>query len=370
MRWSGDLLPPGPGDYTLRVMVERCYDCQAHDKLRLYVDDRLLTQLQAGDDGSATATLHVADTHARHLRLEWEHGQDEGIHLQWIAPPEAQLAEAKRSMDGVDAVVAFVGLSPSLEGEELKVDVPGFEGGDRTDLELPAPQQRLLETAAASGKPLMVVLMSGSAVALNWAKAHADAIVVAWYPGEEGGTAIARALAGVANPAGRLPVTFYRSIEDLPAFTSYAMKGRTYRYFSGEPLYAFGDGLSYTRFAYDAPTLSTVQLQAGRPLDVSVAVHNTGKRDGEEVVQAYLAYPGATDAPRRALVGFQRVSIAAGESRVVHLSISPRALSLVDAKGERRVRPGRYQLYVGGSQPKPGEPSRDFTITGEAPLPR
>ena len=369
VRWSGDLLPPGPGDYTLRVMVDRCYDCQAHDKRRLYIDDQQLAQIQA-DDGSATTTLHVTDMHARHLRLEWEHGQDEGIHLQWIAPAQAQLAEAKRAVDGVDAVVAFVGLSPGLEGEELKVDVPGFEGGDRTDLELPAPQQRLLETAAASGKPLVVVLMSGSAVALNWAKAHADAIVVAWYPGEEGGTAIARTLAGTSNPAGRLPVTFYRSVDDLPAFTSYAMKGRTYRYFAGKPLYAFGDGLSYSRFTYDAPTLSTTRVHAGQPLDVSVMVHNAGQRDGEEVVQAYLAYPDANDAPRRALVSFQRVSVAAGKSRVVHLSISPRALSLVDAKGERCIRPGRYRLYVGGSQPTPDQPSSDFIISGQDRLPR
>jgi len=369
VRWSGDLLPPGPGDYTLRVIVDRCYDCHAHDKLRLYVDDHLLTQIQADGD-TASATLHAADARARHLRLEWEHGQDEGIHLQWSAPADAQLAEARHAMDGVDAVVAFVGLSSGLEGEELKVDVPGFAGGDRTDLELPAPQQRLLEAAAGSGKPLVVVLMSGSAVALNWAKAHADAIVVAWYPGEEGGTAIARILAGVANPAGRLPVTFYRSVGDLPTFTSYAMRGRTYRYFLGEPLYAFGDGLSYTRFTYDTPVLSTARVHAGQPLDVSVTVRNAGRRDGEEVVQAYLAYPGAIDAPRRALVGFQRVSVAAGKTRVVHLSIDARALSLVDANGERRVRPGRYQLYIGGSQPRPGQSSSDFTISGQELQPR
>jgi beta-glucosidase len=368
VRWSGTLLPPGPGDYTLAVSIDRCYDCQLHDKLRLYVDDKLLAHTE-GDADAATAKLHVADTHARHLRLEWEHSQDQGIHLKWSAPADAQLAEARRVMDGADAVVAFVGLSPGLEGEELKIDVPGFLGGDRTDLELPAPQQRLLETAAASGKPLVVVLMSGSAVALNWAKAHADAIMVAWYPGEEGGTAIAHALAGLANPAGRLPVTFYRSVSDLPAFTDYAMKGRTYRYFTGEVLYGFGDGLSYTHFAYDPPMLSATRLQAGQPLQVRVTLRNTGQRDGEEVVQAYLAYPDAADAPRHALVGFQRVFVKAGKSRVVDLSIDARGLSLVDADGERRVRPGRYRLYVGGSQPKPGQPSSDFTIKGGKRLP-
>src|SRR5262249_52480624 len=158
------------------------------------------------------------------------------------------------------------GLSPDVEGEELQVSVPGFSGGDRTDLALPATQQRLLEAAKETGKPLVVVLTSGSAVALNWAKQHADAIVVAWYPGEEGGRAIADVLAGDYNPAGRLPVTFYASADDLPKFDDYRMEGRTYRYFRGTPLFAFGEGMSYTRFAYAAPKLSSKALKAGDKL--------------------------------------------------------------------------------------------------------
>jgi len=315
--------------------------------------------------------IHFDDTSPHDLRLEWEHsGEDQGIHLEWIAPATAQLAEATQASADVDAVVAFVGLSPGVEGEELKVDVPGFMGGDRTDIGLPATQQKLLEAVAASGKPLVVVLMSGSAVALNWAKEHADAIIAAWYPGEQGGTAIAQTLAGVMNPAGRLPVTFYRDARDLPPFIDYDMKGRTYRYFKGEPLYAFGDGLSYTTFAYETPTLSTATLKAGDPLDVSVRVRNTGSRSGDEVVQVYLAYPDATDAPRHALVGFQRVSLAKGEQRIVRFHLDPRALSLVSADGARAVREGRYALFASGHQPLADQKPVTFTVTGRAELPR
>lgn len=370
VRWTGQLLLPGLGDYTLVVRVDRCFDCKGHDPVRLYLDGQLISGT-AGESEPQAVTIHVDDTRPRDIRLEWQHtGEDQGIHLQWIAPADAQLAEARRAADASDVVVAFVGLSPEVEGEELKVDVPGFLGGDRTDIGLPATQQRLLETVAASGKPLVVVLMSGSAVAMNWAKEHADAIVAAWYPGEQGGTAIAQTLAGALNPAGRLPVTFYRDARELPPFIDYDMKGRTYRYFMGEPLYAFGDGLSYTSFAYGAPHLSTTRVKAGESMDATVSVRNSGSRAGDEVVQAYLVYPDAADAPRRALVGFRRVSLAAGERREVRFHLDARALSLVDADGKRAVREGRYELYVGGRQPAAGQAPARFTVTGWADVPR
>jgi beta-glucosidase len=370
VRWSGQLLPPGPGDYTLVAHVDRCFDCRGHDPVRLYLDGRLIASTDGSEEPPA-ALVHVDDTRPRDLRVEWQHsGEDQGIHLQWIAPADAQLAEALRVTKDADAVIAFVGLSPDVEGEELQIEVPGFLGGDRTDIGLPATQKKLLEAVAASGKPLVVVLMSGSAVAMNWAKDHADAILAAWYPGEQGGTAIAQTLVGGMNPAGRLPVTFYRDARDLPAFIDYDMKGRTYRYFRGEPLYAFGDGLSYTTFAYDAPTLSTQRLKAGDALDATVNIRNTGTRSGDEVVQVYLAYPDATDAPRRALVAFQRISLAAGESRAVHFHLDPRALSLVDADGVRAVREGHYELFVGGHQPEQGQVPVTFLITGHASVPR
>ncbi|HXP00647.1 MAG TPA: glycoside hydrolase family 3 C-terminal domain-containing protein [Luteibacter sp.] len=372
VRWTGALLPPGPGDYTLAVHVERCFDCAGHDPIRLFVDGKAVLD-DSGDDKHMQATLHFADTRAHDVRLEYVHsGEDQGVRLQWLPPAAAQLAEAEHAVASADVAVAFVGLSPDVEGEELHVDVPGFDGGDRTDIGLPAAQQAMLERVAASGKPLVVVLMSGSAVALEWAKEHASAIVAAWYPGESGGTAIAQVLAGDYNPGGRLPVTFYRSVRDLPPFTSYQMKGRTYRYFKGTPLYAFGHGLSYTPFAYANAQASTTALNAGQDLTASVEVRNSGDRAGDEVVQAYLSFPASDKlAPQRTLVGFERVHLAAGESRRVSFTLDPRRLSSVDATGKRAVEAGEYSLFLGGGQPgdAPGEPLR-FSIQGQQGLPR
>ena len=371
VRWTGQLVPPGPGDYTLAVHIDRCFDCAGHDPVRLLIDGHPVID-DAGDDKPMQAQLHFTDTHPHDVRLELIHsGQDQGIRLQWIAPAQAQLAEAEAAAKQADAVVAFVGLSPDVEGEELKVDVPGFNGGDRTDIGLPASQQALLEHLAASGKPLVVVLMSGSAVALNWAQEHADSILAAWYPGEAGGKAVAQVLAGDYNPSGRLPVTFYRSTSDLPPFVSYAMQGRTYRYFTGTPLYPFGYGLSYTHFSYADPEISTPQLHAGDSLHVSATVHNDGKRDGDEVVQLYIDAPDQPLAPRHALVGFRRVHLAAGESRRVSFELAPRELSVVDAAGHRAVEAGRYKLFVGGGQPGDSEGlTTEFSISGHDELPR
>ncbi|WP_448098368.1 glycoside hydrolase family 3 C-terminal domain-containing protein [Luteibacter yeojuensis] len=372
VRWTGAIVPPGPGDYTLAVHVERCFDCAGHDAVRLFVDGKPVID-DTGDDKHTQATLHFDDTRPRDVRLELVHGgDDQGVRLQWLAPAAAQLAEAERAVASADVTVAFVGLSPDVEGEELHVDVPGFDGGDRTDIGLPATQQALLERAAASGKPLVVVLMSGSAVALDWAKEHASAIVAAWYPGESGGTAIAQVLAGDYNPGGRLPVTFYRSVRDLPPFTSYQMKGRTYRYFEGTPLYPFGHGLSYTRFSYAKANASAAGIDAGQTVTVSVEVRNSGQRAGDEVVQAYLGYPqGDALAPKRSLVGFQRVHLAPGESRRVTFELDPRRLSSVDATGQRAVLAGEYTVFLGGGQPgdAPGEHA-GFTIRGRRALPR
>ncbi|MBN6152410.1 glycoside hydrolase family 3 C-terminal domain-containing protein [Xanthomonas sp. AmX2] len=384
VRWTGELLPPGPGDYTLAVRVARCFDCAGHDPVRLYVDDERVIAGNAEDkhvpsgvhnsDGrNVEAALHFDDTRPRRIRLELEHrGQDQGLRLEWLPPASAQLAEAEQALAQADAVVAFVGLSPDVEGEELKIDVPGFDGGDRNDIALPPAQQALLERAKAAGKPLVVVLMSGSAVALNWAQQHADAIVAAWYPGQSGGAAIAQVLAGDYNPGGRLPVTFYRSTKDLPPYVSYDMKGRTYRYFKGTPLYPFGYGLSYTRFGYAAPRLSATTLQAGSPLQVTATVRNDDTRAGDEVVQVYLQYPPRAQSPLRALVGFQRVTLQPGESRELQFTLDARRLSDVDRAGQRAVQPGDYRIYVGGGQPGTDAPGGEaaFSIQGTAPLPR
>jgi beta-glucosidase len=371
VRWTGQLLPPGPGDYTLVVHVDRCFDCSGHDPVRLYIDDQRVID-DNGDDTHMQANLHFSGTHPHAMRLELVHrGQDQGVRLQWLAPAQAQLAEAEKAVQQADVAVAFVGLSPDVEGEELKIDVPGFNGGDRTDIGLPAPQQALLERVADSGKPLVVVLMSGSAVALHWAKAHADAILVAWYPGEAGGHAVAQVLAGDYNPGGRLPVTFYRATRDLPPFVSYAMQGRTYRYFDGTPLYPFGYGLSYTHFTYADLALSASRLRAGDALRVSVKIRNDGTRAGDEVVQVYIDAPDLPLAPRHALVGFRRVHLAPGERRQIDFALTPRLLSQVDAAGHRAVDAGHYRLFVGGAQPGEGEGvSTTFSVAGHEALPR
>jgi len=379
VRWTGALVPPGPGQYVLVVGVARCFDCKGHDPVRLWVDDKLVVD----DDGSGKsveAVLNFADTRPRRIRLELSHtGEDQGVRLQWRAPAAPQLAEAVKAATQSDVVVAVVGLSPDVEGEALQVAVPGFDGGDRTDIALPAPQRRLLEALAATGKPLVVVLTSGGAVELDWAKTHADAILAAWYPGQSGGGAIAETLAGLNNPAGRLPVTFYKSARDLPPLVEYAMKGRTYRYFEGEPTYPFGYGLSYTRFDYGAPSLSAGTLKAGEDLVVEAQVANVGDRAGDEVVQAYLTPPRPADyrgrqADRlllRTLVGFDRVTLKPGERGKVRFVLSPRDLSQVGRSGARAVVPGRYTLFVGGGQPgqAPGQ-TVSFTIEGQQELPR
>jgi beta-glucosidase len=225
---------------------------------------------------------------------------------------------------------------------------------------------------AATGKPVVVVLMSGSAVAMNWANEHAAAMLEAWYPGEAGGEAIADILTGKANPSARLPITFYASDKQLPAFTDYRMNGRTYRYFKGDPLFSFGFGLSYTKFKYSGLKLSTASLEAGKPLTVDVTVTNTGDVAGDEVAELYLVPPQAGGNPLRSLEGFHRVQLAPHASAVVHFDLSPRDLSEADDAGHRAVQAGDYQIYVGGAQPGAASTTgatHNFTITGSQALP-
>jgi len=260
--------------------------------------------------------------------------------------------EAVTAAKNADVTIAFVGLSPSLEGEEMPVKLDGFSGGDRTSIDLPSDQEELLKALARTGKPLIVVLQSGSALAVNWANEHADAVLEAWYPGEEGGTAIAETLAGDNNPAGRLPLTFYRSLDQVPAFDDYAMQGRTYRYFSGRPLYSFGYGLSYTTFAYSNLKLASSSLAAGDPLKVEADLENSGAQAGDEVVELYLTQPKAFETPRHVLGGFTRVHLAAHATTHVTLTVDPRSLGQVDAEGNRVIVPGEYSISIGGAQPE------------------
>jgi beta-glucosidase len=279
-----------------------------------------------------------------HSRVEYVRGTG----LIEADPTGDQAVEAARK---ADLVVMVAGLSPHIEGEEMKVNAPGFSGGDRTSLDLPAPQRKLLERVQATGKPTVLVLMNGSALAVDWADQNVPAIVEAWYPGGEGGTAVAQLLAGDFSPGGRLPVTFYRSVEQLPPFDDYSMSKRTYRYFAGEPLYPFGYGLSYTSFSYANPHVGKAGIAATEDVTISADVTNSGERAGDEVVQLYLTHPGVPGAPLRALRGFQRIHLDKGEKQSVSFTLHPRDLSIVDESGKHRIVPGRVEVWIGGGQP-------------------
>jgi beta-glucosidase len=277
------------------------------------------------------------------LRVEYRQpGAGGTIQLAWTPPADAMLSEAVSLVKNADVAVVFVGLSSELEGEEMRgVNIPGFLGGDRTSLDLPQPQEALVKSVVATGKPVVVVLTSGSAVAVRSAAEGASALLAAWYGGEEAGTAIAETLAGVSNPAGRLPVTFYRGVDQLPPFADYAMKGRTYRYFEGDPLYPFGFGLSYSTFEYSG--LSAKRTPTGA--EIRATVRNTSTRDGDEVVQLYVGGGAGDGAPIRSLRGFRRVHLRAGASREVSLTLGPDDLPKA-----------AVEVSVGGGQPAANVP--------------
>ncbi len=349
IRWDGSITAPDTGDYNLGL--------RATGFFRVQVDGKNITSSYEGDP-----------TEAKLGRVHLEGGKPAALHVEYTPPedgtPNAKLVwskvdlkpqlEAIEAAKNADVVVAVLGISSELEGEEMQVSEPGFKGGDRTSLDLPKPEEDLLEAVAATGKPVILVLTNGSALAVNWANEHVNAILEAWYPGEEGGTAVAETLSGKNNPAGRLAVTFYTGIDQLPPFEDYAMRGRTYRYFEGTPLYPFGYGLSYTKFAYSNLVLPSEAVSAGQPATAQVTVTNTGKVTGDEVVQLYLSFPDVKGAPIRALRGFQRVHLDPGQSQNVQFELRPRDLSMVSDAGEPIIPEGKYSVSVGGGQPGTG----------------
>ncbi len=285
-----------------------------------------------------------------------------------LTPDPAAVAAAKNA----DVVIAVVGLTSHLESEEQRSEQePGFKGGDKTNLQMPQPEENLVRAVAATGKPLIVVLTNGSALAVNWEQDHAAAILEAWYPGEEGGTAVADTLSGQNDPGGHLPITFYKSIAQVPSFSDYSMKGRTYRYFTGKPLYPFGYGLSYTKFSFSGLTIPKQTIKAGDPLMAEVTVTNTGKVTGDEVAQLYLKFPDVAGAPLLALRGFRRVHLEPGQSQKVWFHLKRRDLSMVTSAGQIIVAPGEYTVSVGGGQPGTGVQTLTghFDVQGTVTLP-
>jgi beta-glucosidase len=361
-RWTGFITPAESGLYRIGLIGSMN---------RMWLDNKLIVDDPVlHDPNTQTVEMDLTKGHRYPVKIEYLRGGF-GTKLVWLPISKNPLAEAASAARDADVVVAVVGITSKLEGEEMKVDLPGFRGGDRTSLNLPSEEEVLLGVMKSTGKPLVVLLMNGSALAVNWANDHANAIVDSWYAGEEAGTAIAQTLAGEYNPAGRLPVTFYKGVEQLPDFEDYNMKNRTYRYFTGQPLYPFGYGLSYSSFDYSGLKFSNPTLQAGSPVDVDINVKNTGKRDGDEVVQLYITFPKMPGAPLKALRGFTRVHLKSGESRQVKLTLAPRDLSYVNDAGDRMVAAGDYLITVGGGQPGTAASHIDghLTIEGEQKLP-
>ena len=371
VRWTGFLRAPESGEYRFRY--------EANGGYRIWVDDIPIVDAWDVDWRPAIATgsvtLEAGRTYS--LRVEAFQRQTSGSErLMWSLPSDPAAAEAVAAARNADIAIFVGGLTSEVEGEEMRVQVDGFSGGDRTSIDLPQAQQRVLERIHATGTPVVLVLMNGSALSVNWADRNVAAIIEAWYPGGQGGAAVARAIAGDFSPAGRLPVTFYRSADDLPAFTDYRMAGRTYRYHAGEVLYPFGFGLSYTSFRYSRARVSRPRVRANGSVEVSVEVTNAGSRDSDEVVQLYLSRPGLAGAPIRSLVGVRRIHLAAGATERVSFALRDRLISIVDDSGVRRIVPGRVDLWVGGGQPGAREgltsasgAELSFAITSAARLP-
>lgn len=346
VRWSGYLKAPETGTYSLRYLADGGY--------RIWVNDQLIIDAWNVDWRPVIASGAVDLNAGKIYRLKieaFQRGEQGNEQLVWSLPSNANVESAINAANNSDAVVFVGGLTAQVEGEEMPVPLPGFSGGDRTDLSLPRVQRELLQKLYATGKPVIVVLMNGSALTVNEEDAKATAIIEAWYPGGQGGEAIASMLAGDFSPAGRLPVTFYKSLEQLPAFSDYSMANRTYRYHTGEVLYPFGYGLSYSKFSYGDIKISSKQWNARKPLTVSINVTNIGTMDADEVVQLYATRKDIVNSPLRTLVGFERVHIAKGETQNIAFTLDEHNLSTVNEEGQRTLVPGTVTLWIGGGQP-------------------
>jgi beta-glucosidase len=365
VHWTGFITAQETGDYIVGV--------RGLGFARLTIDDKQVAMMFSSSEVEAgVGRVHLEKGQKAALSISY--GSTNGnphAQLIWAKVNNTPSPEAIAAAKNADVVIAVVGITSSLEGEEMPVTEPGFLGGDRTSIDLPEPEETLVEAVAATGKPLAVVLMNGSALAVNWINGHANAILDAWYPGEEGGAAVAETLSGKNNPAGRLPVTFYTGVSQLPNFEDYSMEGRTYRYFKGKPLYPFGYGLSYTTFKYSDLSIPEYAVNAGHTVDADVTVTNTGKVAGDETVELYLKFPAVKGAPLIALRGFQRIHLEPGASQKVHFELKDRDLGMVTEDGDPIIAPGDYSVSIGGGQPDTGAPgvSGRFHIEGQIALP-
>jgi len=345
IRWTTYLVPPETGTYYLGSWGTSGYE--------ILLDGKQIISARSDDSG-----FHIevpvelkADQKYKIEVLYKNYAGDADIKLLWARPRVNLVENAVKAAKEADVTVLVLGLSQRLEGEEMPIKLEGFSGGDRTNLNLPAVQEKLLDAVCATGKPVIVILANGGAMSVNSVQEKADAILLAGYGGQQGGNALADVLFGDYNPAGRLPVTYYKSIDQIPPFENYDMKGKTYRYFTREPLYPFGYGLSYTSFTYSNLSLPA-KAAAGETVKVKVMVTNSGKVAGEEVIQLYLTDEKAsTPRPVRQLEGFRRISLKSGESKEVEFTLEPRQFSIINNKDKRVIEPGWFTISVGGKQP-------------------
>jgi len=348
VRWSGYLFPPVSGEYYLGG--------EGFNSFKIFLEDELLVSYNGSHQTNKVYKKVVLEKARPYpLRIEFGHRAGDALmHLLWKKPASRELAEAVGAAEKAEAVVLFLGLSPRLEGEEMDVPVEGFKGGDRLSLDLPRNQEELLQkvTSAAPRKPVVLVLLNGSALAINWAVGNVPAIIEAWYPGQAAGQAIADVLFGDYNPAGRLPVTFYKSIDDLPPFTDYRMAGKTYRFFRKEPLFPFGFGLSYSTFEYSG-LVGPQEIKVGESLELSFELENSGPLDGQEVIEVYLGRPGSRspDEPLRWLAGYRRIFLKNGEKRTVTFTLTPDEMASIDGEGNKMLDAGDLEVWIGGREP-------------------
>ena len=347
VRWRGVLIPKETGEYVLGG--------EGLSGFKLFVNGKQILDYKNNKHHARKIfqPMNLIAGKAYDIKIEYSQEDNEYsiIRFLWESPKTNLKNQAVELAKKSDLVVLCMGLSPLLEGEEMKVNVTGFYGGDRTDIKLPEVQTDLIKEIKKLGKPTILVLLNGSALAFNWENENIPAILEAWYPGQAGGQAIADVIFGDYNPGGRLPLTFYKSIDQIPAFDNYDMSGKTYRYFKGEPLYEFGYGLSFTNFEYSLKQMPET-IKAGENIDVSVDVKNTGKIDGDEVVQLYVTLPDSRlRVPIRSLQGFKRIHLAAGETKSVNFTLKPAQFAGRNADNVALVEPGAVQISVGRKQP-------------------
>lgn len=337
--WKSTFIPDKTG--------EVCFKLHADDRANLYINGVL--QEKTGNTANYFP-LSVQKGEKYDIFIEyWQFADNAEITFDMGILEETDCQTIASSVKDADVIIYAGGISVKLEGEEMGVNIEGFKKGDRTSIALPSIQSEMIKALHATGKPVVFVLMTGSAIGLEWESKNLPAILNTWYGGQAGGEAIADVLFGDYNPAGRLPVTFYKKVEDLPDFEDYNMNNRTYRYFTGEVVYPFGYGLSYTTFQYDQ--LEIQSLPGSKGIKVSAIVKNSGQRDGDEVVQLYLSHLNKTHVPLKSLKGFKRIHLAAGESQKVEFLLTQKDLSIVTETGESIYSPGNIDITVGGGQP-------------------